>query len=150
MHTGTGLLSEADVLLVKLATETTARAYAPYSRFHVGVAILSVDGKVAAGSNQENGAFPVGQCAERVALYNFTSQYGREALSTIAIAVDNPLQEEPASPCGACRQLLMEYRKHQTDAIRLLLCVKGRNTIIEIPDVAYLLPLAFDGSFLGI
>jgi cytidine deaminase len=101
------------------------------------------------GSNQENGAFPIGQCAERVALYNMIHTLGRQPVDTIAIVVDHRLQATPASPCGACRQLLCEYRAHQSTPIRLLLAVTNGDEVYEIPDVTSLLPLGFDGTFLG-
>ena len=142
-------LPAADRQLIEHALSGCAHAYAPYSDFKVGVAIQTAEGDVVTGSNQENGAYPVGQCAERVALYRLTHELGRKIIDTIAIAVDNVFQLQPASPCGACRQLLMEYRSFQETPIRLLLTSKAGQEIIEIADVSDLLPLAFDGKFLG-
>ena len=142
-------LSEADRSLVQSASEACQYAYAPYSNFKVGAAILTDDNIVVIGSNQENSAYPIGQCAERVALYSLAHQYGRKVIDTIAVAVDNEQQLTPASPCGSCRQLLAEYRSYQTQPIRLLLSLANGGPVYEIRDVNDLLPLAFDGKFLG-
>ena len=142
-------MSRDDRQLIDQALSACGHAYAPYSDFKVGVAIHTSEGDIVTGSNQENGAYPIGQCAERVALYRLTHELGRKTIDTIAIAVDNEHQREPASPCGSCRQLLMEYRSFQETPIRLLLTSKAGKEVIEIADVADLLPLAFDGKFLG-
>jgi cytidine deaminase len=124
-------------------------AYAPYSNFKVGAAILTSDGTITIGSNQENGAFPIGQCAERVALYRLVHEQGRIPIDTIAIVVDNENQKTPASPCGSCRQILNEYRSFQSHPIRLLLAIREGGEVYEINDVPDLLPFAFGGLFLG-
>jgi len=142
-------LSPDDVHLIDEAMRASSLAYAPYSQFKVGAAIRIQNGNVIVGSNQENGAFPIGQCAERVALYNLVHQLGRQPIDSIAIMVDNENQKKPTSPCGSCRQVLNEYRSFQTTPIRLLLAVANGNEVYEINDVKDLLPFAFDGSFLG-
>jgi cytidine deaminase len=143
------LLPTMDQQLIDEAIKAGTMAYAPYSNFKVGAAIRTAKGHIIPGSNQENGAFPVGQCAERVALYHLAHQYGREPIDTIAITVDNENQKTPASPCGSCRQMLNEYRSFQQNPIRLLLTLAGGGEVFEINDVRDLLPFAFDGSFLG-
>ncbi len=143
-------VSSADQSLIETATKTCSLAYAPYSNFKVGVAIRTTDQQTIVGSNQENGAFPIGQCAERVALYNMVHFHGRKAIDTIAISVDNPGQKTPASPCGSCRQVLSEYRRFQEKPIRLLLTIASGGEVYEINDVLDLLPFAFDGAFLGL
>ncbi len=142
-------LSAADQSLINEAVMASQQAYAPYSKFKVGAAIRTIDQKVFSGANQENGAFPVGQCAERVALYSMAHAHGRKHIDTIAIVVDNAQQKSPASPCGSCRQLLNEYRSNQDTPIRLLLALASGGQVIEINDIVDLLPFAFDGSFLG-
>ena len=142
-------LSLEDRALIADAINACTMAYAPYSNFKVGVAIRTDDGIITVGSNQENGAFPIGQCAERVALYSMVHQHGRKPIDTIAIAVDNEMQLTPASPCGSCRQMLNEYRSYQADPIRLLLTLSNGGAVYEINDVKDLLPFAFDGLFLG-
>lgn len=142
-------LTRDDAALLEAASRATELAYAPYSKFKVGVAIRTVDNMIIQGSNQENGAFPIGQCAERVALYSLVHQHGRQPIDTIAIMVDHENQKSPASPCGSCRQVLNEYRDLQELPIRLLLGSKSSTEIYEIKDVRDLLPFAFNGTFLG-
>lgn len=142
-------LSADDNLLLLEAIKAAGSAYAPYSEFKVGVAIRTADKRIVLGSNQENGAFPVGQCAERVALYRLTHEYGRKPIESIAIIIENENHSMPATPCGSCRQMLIEYRQYQNTPIRLLLGSVRSNEVYEINDVRDLLPLAFDGSFLG-
>ena len=142
-------LSSDDGILLERAEAAAQMAYAPYSDFKVGVAIRTTANHVIDGSNQENGAFPIGQCAERVALYKLFHQHGREPIETIAIVIDSKTQSSPASPCGSCLQILNEYRSQQSVPIRILLGLKGSEVVFEIRDVTDLLPLAFDGSFLG-
>src|SRR5258706_10376509 len=103
-------LSSEDQHLIEQALMATTMAYAPYSNFKVGAAIRTQDGTITIGSNQENGAFPIGQCAERVALYRLVHEQGRKTIDTIAIVVDNENQKTHASPCWSCRQILNEYR----------------------------------------
>jgi len=143
------LLTSDDQHLIEQASTASTMAYAPYSQFKVGAAILTEDGQITIGSNQENGAFPIGQCAERIALYRLVHEQGRKPIDAIAILVDNENQKTPASPCGSCRQLLNEYRSFQHQPIRLLLTLAGGGEVYEINDVKDLLPFAFDGLFLG-
>lgn len=150
VHSQKDSLSEQDQFLLEKAKQATSDAYAPYSKFYVGVAIRTFDGDIVSGSNQENSSFPVGQCAERVALYRLSHEYGRKTINTIAIAVSNELHTNPASPCGSCRQILNEYRRSQEQSIRILLGSVKSDEVIEINDVSDLLPFAFDGSFLGV
>ena len=142
-------LSKPDQELIKEAINACASAYAPYSNFKVGAAIRTDDQLIIPGSNQENSAFPIGQCAERVALYSLAHLHGRKVIDTVAVAVDSDYQDSPTSPCGSCRQLLSEYRSYQTTPIRLLLTLAKGGVVYEINDVNDLLPLAFDGKFLG-
>jgi cytidine deaminase len=145
-----GEISATDQVLITSAIEACQYAYAPYSNFKVGAAVRTDDQLIVIGSNQENSAYPIGQCAERVALYALAHQHGRKVIDTIAVAVDNDQQHAPASPCGSCRQLLSEYRSYQTQPIRLLLTLAKGGEVFEIKDVNDLLPLAFDGKFLGV
>jgi len=143
-------LPEVDTVLIRRAIEACQSAYAPYSNFKVGAAIRTSDAHITVGSNQENGAFPIGQCAERVALYAMVHDRGRLPIETIAIAVDHPEQKVPASPCGSCRQILSEYRSFQDTPIRILLTLAGGGEVYEIHDIYDILPFAFDGLFLGL
>ncbi|MDE6342543.1 MAG: cytidine deaminase [Muribaculaceae bacterium] len=145
-------LTEADRGLIEKAKEMTYRSYAPYSRFHVGAAILMADGSVSTGSNQENAAFPSGICAERNACWHASSEKPGMAMKKIAIAARNaatfpvdesgkaPFQSSPISPCGACRQSLLEYEKLY-GPIEVLLF--GEKETYIFPSVASLLPFCF-------
>ena len=149
VYSDKSLLPSNDRHLLQRAHEALRFAYAPYSKFNVGVAMQTVDLEIITGSNQENGAFPIGQCAERVALYRLVHELGRKPVITIAIVVENENQTNPATPCGSCRQILNEYRNAQEQPIRLLLGSAYGNEVFQIEDVRDLLPFAFDGSFLG-
>lgn len=94
-----------DDRLVALAAEARRRAYAPYSRFRVGAAVLAADGTIYTGSNIENASYPLSHCAERVAIHKAVSD-GHRAIRTVAIVTDG---DEPAMPCGACRQVMAEF-----------------------------------------
>lgn len=135
-------LSQADKQLLEQAKMAAATAYAPYSGYRVGAALLSLSGMRSTGSNQENASFPVGMCAERVALAAHVSVHPADTILTLAIYVDNHPEQEPAAPCGMCRQMLFEQELRQSAPIRLLLQGNG-HTVIEINSVKTLLPLAF-------
>lgn len=149
LHQDTQSLPAEDRDLLEEARMVSQKAYAPYSNFKVGAAIRTTSGNVISGSNQENGAFPIGQCAERVALYNMVHALGRLPVDAIAIVVDGQHVTGPASPCGSCRQVLSEYRSFQPQPIRILLGTYHGNEVHEIMDIHDLLPFAFNGKFLG-
>ena len=130
--------------LIELAREATHRSYAPYSRFNVGAAILLDNGEIITGSNQENAAFPSGTCAERTACFYAHSRYPDARFVTIAIAARDTTGKEvirPISPCGSCRQALLEYETLAGHNIKILLA--GHREIYMLPSVKSLLPLAF-------
>ncbi len=143
-------LSEADRRLVEKAKEMTYRSYAPYSKFHVGAAILMENGEIECGSNQENAAYPSGICAERTTCYHASAHYPGVAMKKIAIAARNvagfpnsrdaPFQAQPISPCGACRQALLEY-EHLYGDIEVILY--GADDIYVFPSIKSILPFSF-------
>lgn len=138
-----GELSESDRKLIDAAREATVGSYAPYSRFRVGAAILLADGSVVTGANQENAAFPSGTCAERTAAYYASAHHPGVKMLKIAIAArreDDDFQAEPISPCGACRQALLEY-EHLYGNIEVLLY--GSEKVYCLPSIRSLLPLSF-------
>ena len=140
-------LSEPDRELIDTAREATYRSYAPYSHFSVGAAARLADGTVVSGSNQENAASPSSICAERTTLYYANSRYPDKAVETIAIAARNQqgeFLETPISPCGACRQVMLETEKRFDQPLRILLY--GNKDIYELQGVDSLLPLSFDAS----
>ena len=103
-------LSSEDQQLVKAAIAATANSYARYSNFNVGAALRLSDGSIVIGANQENAAFPSGLCAERSAIFAAQSQQPEHAITALAIAAKNVngLMPDPVSPCGACRQVILE------------------------------------------
>lgn len=145
-------LPEEDRELIESAKEMTFKSYAPYSRFHVGAAIRMADGSIATGSNQENAAYPSGICAERNAAWHASAEKPGMAMKKIAIAARNvadfpgaesekaPFQEMPISPCGACRQALMEYEKLHGPIETILY---GARQTFVFPSIASLLPFSF-------
>lgn len=137
-------LTEEERNLVALAIEGTTRSYAPYSHFHVGAAILLKDGTTIIGCNQENAAFPSGICAERSAIFAAGAQHPDQPVMMIAIAARNEkgeLQDEPVSPCGPCRQVLIETEKRFHHAVRILLY--GKKHIYIVDGISELMPLSF-------
>ena len=140
-------LPEQDALLVSEARNTTGNAYAPYSNFKVGAIAKLSNGKTVTGTNQENAAYPVGICAERVLLSAAASIFPNIAIDTIAISYDNKngASDHPISPCGICRQTLLEYEERMKQPIRLILSgLEGKIYIIQ--KASQLLPLSFGGE----
>ena len=137
-------LPSKDKKLVKMAKEAAKTAYAPYSNFHVGAAVLLENGVCIKGNNQENVAYPSGLCAERVAVFAASSQHPGIAIKAIAIAAKskNFTVSSPVTPCGSCRQVLAEYEHLQKKPIRIILSgEKGKALVID--KVEDLLPLSF-------
>ena len=131
--------------LAEAAREATRRSYAPYSRFHVGSAVLLANGTIVTGSNQENAAYPSGLCAERTALFYANSQYPDVAVKMLAIAAceaDGKMRPTPIPPCGACRQVMVETEKRFNQPIRILLC--GTEEVYVAESSSCLLPLSFE------
>jgi cytidine deaminase len=136
-------LPESDQLLLNEARKITAQAYAPYSGFNVGAAILLGNGTIVTGNNQENSAYPSGLCAERVALFYANANYPKSEVKTIAIsaAKDGVLVKEPVKPCGGCRQAMAEAEVRFESPIRVIL--DGQDKIMVLQGVESLLPLSF-------
>lgn len=137
-------LSEQDALLLKQAKETTSVAYAPYSHFNVGAVAVLSNGAIVAGTNQENASFPVGICAERVLLSNAAMLHPDVPIETLAISYNNTKgnSNHPISPCGICRQSLLEYEIRVKKPIRLILGgLSGK--VYVLPKASHLLPLSF-------
>jgi len=135
--------------LLKLAHKSVKDAYAPYSKFKVGAALLLENGELIGGSNQENAAYPVCICAERVALSAAASLYPKVPIVAIAITAKSHRVKikQPISPCGTCRQFMSEVEdKHQQSFKVILHGVSG--PIYVVDSVKELLPLSFDSSFL--
>jgi cytidine deaminase len=137
-------LDAADRELLNAAKETAINAYAPYSQFKVGAAVRLESGKIVLGTNVENAAFPSGICAERSALSNASSNFPGDKPVALAIAALNEsgLTTDPVSPCGNCRQVIVEEEYRNGNNIRIIL--KGKNKIRMIEKGGDLLPLQFN------
>ena len=129
--------------LVASAKEATLGAYAPYSQFYVGAAVLLEGGEVVCGSNQENAAFGAGTCAERTAVYYAHATHPDATIEAIAIAAskDGEFQRKAVAPCGACRQALLEYEHLAGKPMRVVLY--GADEVCVVEGIASLLPLCF-------
>lgn len=139
-----GELPLDDQQLLENAKLAIDSSYAPYSAFHVGAAVLLDSGKVITGSNQENGAYPSGLCAERVALFHAKHQNPDASIKVLAITAhaDHFNVDYPITPCGACRQVIAEVQNRQTKPIRIIL--KGETGAVRIIEgIENLLPLMF-------
>jgi len=137
-------LTEKDAWLLAEARTVTENAYAPYSNFHVGAVAMLSNGEVVAGTNQENASYPVGICAERVLLGNAATLYPGVSIETMAISYNSNTvkSDHPISPCGMCRQALLEYETRVKKPIRLILSgMEGKIQVIKAANT--LLPFAF-------
>jgi cytidine deaminase len=142
-------LNEADFELLEAAKQATKTAYAPYSNFHVGAAARLSSGSILIGSNQESTSFPVGICAERSLLNSVGSQFPDLSITTMAISYQ-PLgkdSKEPISPCGMCRQSLLDYENRYGAPIKIILSGMSGEVMV-LKSASLLLPFGFDGSML--
>ncbi|MBZ9629051.1 cytidine deaminase [Psychroflexus sp. CAK57W] len=135
--------------LMNKAVEARHTAYAPYSKFKVGAALILENGEVVMGSNQENASYPSGLCAERTAIYAAGANYPNQKIKTIAITATSEKQEvlEPIAPCGACRQAIAEYEQKQKEPIEIFF-TGSRGKVMHVKSLLDILPLAFDNKFL--
>ena len=141
----TAPLSDADRLLLEAALRSAKGAYSPYSKFHVGAAVLLADGTTVCGSNQENAAYPSGLCAERTALFAASAQHPdcRDFTALAIVGIDADGRQCEASPCGACRQVMLEYERRQGHPMRILLLTDGGSARL-FSSARDLLPFGFD------
>ena len=136
-------LTEQDKQLINKAIEATNNSYAPYSKFNVGAALRLNNGTIMIGANQENAAFPVTLCAERTAIFAAQANYPDQPIQTLAIAARNQegLLKSPVTPCGSCRQVILEMEDRYKQPVRILLY--GTEGVYIIDTVKDLLPLCF-------
>lgn len=137
-------LNADDRLLLEQAMEATKQAYAPYSEFRVGAALLLENGEIIIGNNQENAAYPSGLCAERVAMFYASAKFPGVPFKALAVTAnsDKIAIDHPVSPCGACRQVMVEYESLSKNPIKVILA--GRTgSIIILDSVKDLLPFSF-------
>ena len=135
--------------LMEEAIAVRKKAYAPYSKFRVGVAILLDNGKIVLGSNQENAAYPSGLCAERIAIFYAGSVYPEARILKMAItaASDGTKTTTPIPPCGSCRQSIAEYEIKQDTPIEIYF-MGEEGEVNKSASLKNLLPLMFDKKFL--
>ena len=137
-------LNDEDAMLLREARNVTQFAYAPYSNFKVGAFAKLENGKTVSGTNQENASFPAGICAERTLLSTASSLFPEVGVDTIAISYNNlnGKSDKPVSPCGICRQSLVEFQDRTKKQIRIILSgMEGKIQVIE--NAKDLLPLVF-------
>lgn len=141
-------LPDTDRKLISKAREAGQKAYAQYSRFNVGAAVLLENGVIITGSNQENAAYPSGLCAERVALFYAASQHPNipvKSLVVTAIRDKTPI-DQPVPPCGSCRQVFVEWEKRFGQPFEVIMA--GTKKIIKIRQAGWLLPFNFQAEYL--
>ncbi len=142
-------LSKEFQQLIEKAKSQVNNAYAPYSGFQVGAAVLLENGQVFGANNQENAAYPSGLCAERVAMFYANSQYPNTPVTALAIAAftNGEFLTSPVTPCGSCRQVLIETEDRFDKNITIMLY--GTEFVYLLENVKQLLPLRFDKSSLN-
>jgi cytidine deaminase len=143
-------MQSEDLALLNAAYEAVETAFAPYSKFKVGAAARLSNGQIVMGSNQESASYPVGICAERTLLNSIGSQHPKETITAMAISYipNGVASDHPLSPCGMCRQSLLDYEIRYKAPIKLILAGKTGKIMI-IPSADYILPFGFTGSILG-
>ncbi|MRX65855.1 cytidine deaminase [Maribacter luteus] len=142
-------LGSQDQELMQAAIKARKDAYAPYSNFLVGAAVLLENGEVVIGSNQENASYPSGLCAERVAVFHAGAKFPGVVIKAIAITAmsKNHLVDTPAAPCGNCRQAISEYEFRQKAPIPILM-MGEKGEVIKCKSLADILPLGFNNTYL--
>lgn len=136
-------------LLMQKAMEARQNAYAPYSKFSVGAAILLDNNEIIIGNNQENASYPSGLCAERTAIYYASAKYPDAKIIRMALTAGSRMHQTvtPIPPCGACRQAIAEYEVKQESHIEIFF-MGETGKVVKSNSLANLLPLIFDKSFL--
>ena len=139
-------MNPEDRELAAEAIKAMQGAYAPYSHFHVGAAVRMSNGQIVRGANQENAAFPSGLCAERTAMFAAGARYPDKDMQSIALAggVMGRLGSQPATPCGACRQVMAQYQAKSGKPMSVIMISTER--IWKFEKVDDILPLIFDSS----
>ena len=147
---GVDVSTETDARLIEAAKTATQTSYAPYSHFCVGAAVLLENGEIVCGSNQENAAYPAGTCAERTAIHYANAQFPGVRPVAIAVAArkaeENHFLKQPISPCGVCRQVMIETQARFGAPFRVLLY--GEEAIFDLDSASVLLPFQFDSASL--
>jgi cytidine deaminase len=136
-------------LLMNKAIEARKQAYAPYSKFYVGAALLLENNQIISGNNQESAAYPSGMCAERVAIWKAGSDFPGVKVKQLVITASssNSKVDRPVGPCGACRQTLSEYEINQKEPIEIYFMGEV-GKIVKTESLLSLLPFSFDSTYL--
>jgi cytidine deaminase len=131
--------------LVHKAKDAAHHAYAPYSKFHVGAAIILDNDTVITGANHENASYPLCMCAERVALYAAAAAHPNKIIKKLAVVAHKKNQKDlvAATSCGACRQVMAEFENSQKKPIQIVMLTKESNWVI-FPSASFLLPFSFN------
>ena len=142
------LPSDIQILMNK-AVEARNQAYAPYSKFKVGAALLLENDQIILGNNQENAAYPSGMCAERVAIWKASSEFPGIRVKKLVITASstNTKVDRPVGPCGACRQTLSEYEINQKEPIEIYFMGEV-GKVVKSESLLSLLPFSFDSTYL--
>ena len=137
-------LTTEEQQLTDRALQASYHSFAPYSHFHVGAAVLLENGITVIGANQENAAFPSGLCGERACIFSAQSQYPDQPIRILAIAAryGEEQTEEPVTPCGSCRQVILQMEQRYHKPVEILLC--GKEKYYRVSSIHDLLPLSFD------
>lgn len=140
--------SEMEKKLIEAAKEATKKAYVPYSEFRVGAAALLENGKIISGNNQENAAYPSGLCAERTTIFFANATYPDQKVEAIAVAAwyKGKFTDDVITPCGGCRQVLLETENRFNSPIKILMY--GNEEVYVLNSVKDLLPLSFGDEML--
>ena len=143
-YEGIDQLDNNDKVLAESAIAAMSGSYAPYSKFNVGAAVRFDDGEIIKGANQENAAYPSGTCAERTALFYAGASRPDQPIEAIAIAAsqNGELLENPVTPCGACRQVMVQYQVKSGIPMKVILI--GSKKVMVFDKVNDLLPFVFD------
>lgn len=137
-------LNETEQILAHRAIEAMDKAYAPYSKFNVGAALQLITGEIIQGNNQENIAYPSGLCAERVALFYAGANHPGIEIETLCIVAKGDLvpKTQILSPCGSCRQVMLESENRQKTPIRVIL-INQDDTVLIVNSANDFLPFGF-------
>lgn len=143
--------TEQEQHLFATARKACLNAHAPYSKFQVGAAVLLADGQIYEGNNQENAAYPSGLCAERVAIFYASAVNPNTPIQAIAVTINydlNPNFDEIVSPCGGCRQVIVEYEHKFGNNITIYMVGKGERVYV-VRSMKQLMPMFFSGDVLA-
>ncbi|MBK8955713.1 MAG: cytidine deaminase [Saprospiraceae bacterium] len=143
-HRDCSKLNGIQIQLLNEAFGATKTAYAPYSQYFVGAALVLEDGTILKASNQENASYPCGICAERNLLFYYGSNYASHKILKLAISTKsrNPTLQYPPAPCGLCRQVLVEYERNNKSSIELIIGQPDQDVLV-FPKCEILLPFGF-------